>query len=706
MIQWGAQLECCHELGSMFLVCACRISETEYIASSSRETFVFDRSRVRSRHSYVFNALAHCPTCDLVFGVSSGITYLHTFQPESPNQIISCIALGQHFVNQIEVCPLTQSLITAGNTIRVWTYQYTRPQMGFRMRLRSEFPTTSFCSGFQSIFVDRPRERVLIPSQSGYRVLSFDGKLLSETPNISAFSLTSIAIQVSPRKYPGIERNHSIPLNLFKLFAGTDPSGTIRLWYPSGMRMASFPTAQASLIYIGFVDNVFIVAVDINGAVFLLDYRTGKIGSSLNLRCNPHRVCFTGGRLIVLSGYTVFVMKLQTLWKLFYRPLYGVVKMTRFTSDQFSARVGVTSKDGSFLLISVNRKYVIGEAASRTRVLALSSAYERDCSDSALILFMADSSVWLYCHEEHSFVQRQELPMRGGGGVICRGSQKLVWLVVCAGAFSDLCVYGYGTWELIKRFQFGKLPFRYLFWWQTAEFIIAISGEYFVVMDVVNLCVVSQASFVLPDMVAFDEGSLLLVNNQTQLCSFQLTRNGDLISIQKSTFSHPITVVTASFGVNVVVFEDQTIMIGPIDQFPVVTLSVPFPVHAVTFLNADLDLLLAFDGDIVAIRGCDHFPQITPTVRPPRELNELAKPDLLVPTPPRVPMRMPTPQPIEEVILERSKESVDDVLMRIHREMERKRAVIFSWVPPPIGRPPAHRHARPPPPPSRGDHHE
>jgi hypothetical protein len=165
-------------MGTIFLVCVCPISRGLFVASSSRQTFIFSQSHVLSVHGNAYSAMTYSPDYELFFGVTAGIPALHLFHPDAPSDILANYGLNQGYVHQIHVAPLSNAVVTAGGDIRVWTFHFSMKTRTIRIRMRSSFPSSPFCSGMHNVFIDEGRERVIVPTQCGFKIWSFDGRLL------------------------------------------------------------------------------------------------------------------------------------------------------------------------------------------------------------------------------------------------------------------------------------------------------------------------------------------------------------------------------------------------------------------------------------------------------------------------------------------------------------------------------------------------
>lgn len=153
-MEWGVEEEFSIDLGNTFLVCATQISNYNYLACSSRETFIFSKGKIHNILDYVYSTVFYCEDLDLVFGVTAGIPSLEVFRPSAPRTMLASCNVRQSLVHQVFVSTMTRSVITVGSDIKVWQYAFNSRASIFELTQRAVMPSSTFCRGMNKVYFD------------------------------------------------------------------------------------------------------------------------------------------------------------------------------------------------------------------------------------------------------------------------------------------------------------------------------------------------------------------------------------------------------------------------------------------------------------------------------------------------------------------------------------------------------------------------
>ena len=701
---WGVAFDFSVELGNTFLVCATRLSNDEFIACSANGTYVFGRGRIRTFLRSVYSAICYCEELELVFGVTAGIPQLEVFSPMAPKVVLVSIALSQALVQQIHVSHAANAIITVGSDIKVWSCDFKLKPANFRLELKGQMPGSRFCQGMNDVFFDERRERILVPTHTGYCLYGYDGELLAKNSNLSMYTFRSVSVEMVSRKMSGVERIHSQALNVYKQFLASDGSGTIRVWNECGDVIRSFPPGKRAVVFVGYVTSEFAIAIDSGGGAKAMDVKTGKVALLQNLPSRIDRIYLfrrPKPQLLVLSGCYCHVYNIDFFWSLFYNPVYKVQQLQRFSCESYAARIGMTLDDGSVLFISARNKYPIGCAASRTGNLPIAFACERDCSDTEVVMVMKDMSVQLFSYTSLEFEVTKVISKKCLNAVIVKGTPKLKWLVAMAGVHGEIIFLKYGTWKLVKQVYHGQYHITRMFWWREKNCLVAFDQEKLIVLDLLSLSVILDTQFDNPLLIEFENGNFLASYPKGKVVRYRLEEMTKLVQVDRAQLDHEVTAITMMFGAHVIVF-DKKCLVGNEQVFSYQTFEFPFHLTSACFLNHNLDILIGLDSEVMIVRKDKYYPGLTPMYVPQRECEEEVKVDPLAKDPVRVTSRKFVQEIEDEVEDEDRRPTIDEIVLKIRQKLKEDRKRVFRWKPKPEPtptRPTKKKVPAPPPPP-------
>lgn len=667
MNRWGVEREFTKELGKTFLFCSLALNDTDFIACSSHQTFLFSRYRIKFSIPVAYSAITYSPDLDIVFGVTIGIPCIHMFRPSIPTKpILKDFALGQTLIHQVLYIHSSQLLMTVGSEIKVWKVEKSKFNVGplFSITNLSTIPSTTFCKGMNGVFVDENRNRILVPSHEGYLLYSFEGALISQVPNLSSFPFTSVAVTMASKRSMVKERNLSKPLLFpFKRFFATDVSGHVRIWHSSGQLLKNYPVSSGTIIFSSYINSEFIIIIDLNGNIRILDAKTGKDSNS-TLKQKPDRIYYFATpkpTLLVLHSNKFSVYRINLLWKLKFRPIQRPMFIDRFTSAYYSSRIGILSDEGTFTLISANKGLLVGSAASATCDKPIDYQYNRYYDESIIYLQLENNVIQKYKFEKTDFVFKKDLPFKARKILLVNTSS---WIMCVLGMYCDLTIVDINDYTPQHVINLGKYQAVYGFWYQEQNCLVIITTNTLKIFDFSTMTFTYESDFLCPKIASFDNSVLMVSYEKGPIVRYTV----DLDKITQTTiakYTRDVISIGIRYHCHAIVFEDQTIGVGDDTKLISTTLELPFEVYAANFLNANLDLLVGDDHNLMIISKEEHFPDLTPVVIDPNE-EDGTKLDPFI-------QERPKKSDYEYYIIDNSdleyKENVEDVLREIREKM-------------------------------------
>ena len=660
MIKWGLQEEFSEEVGNSYLLCSCTVSSTDFLTCSSNQLFLYSRNQIKYSIPVSFSAIYYVPEYEFLIGATTGIPTLRIFSIINPTNIyLREFLLHQTLISQI-YCSLSSNILitVGGKDIKIWKINMTKTSTyKFEISQISSLPGSPLCSnGMNLIYVDEKRHRIFVPHFNGFVLYSFEGAVLEKQLKFSHIMYSAIALLPSPRKYPGLDLSYYHFIDIFKRFAVVDNSANIHIYYKSGHLLLSIPPiSSTSIFFISFVNSEFVITVNTNGEICLVNLKTAKVKIVEKIGHKPERVDFFTNpepTLFVISGRQLYKYKVNILWRLFYRPVESAKSISRFCSPLYSARIGLLTSDGCVFMISsmtnmknkknakknkklpivkkdnkdsllsdnYKNRFLVGAASTRDCPRPVSYTYNRDCNETNIIIAMDDSSVHLFDYMNDDWYFKEILPIKCKIILAFLGTELYNWCLCTCGIRGDVVFYKYGSWEKLSRISVGIKECDFAFWSKKDGMIVVFCQDRLYSIGTKNFNRLYYTQFAKPKCAAFEEGDLIVSYNHGVLYRYTVN-SSEVINPIKCKFGHEITFLHLKYGCHIIVLNNNSIVVGNANDIALSSIDLPFGISSVSFLSSDLDVLVALDHEIMLIEKKKICPSLHPKNVPPDDLD-------------------------------------------------------------------------------------
>jgi len=614
MWSWGAEKLFSVVLGKQFVQNVVPIGHNLFIACSQKNTFLFSNKGISKTLKTTFTCFLYIYEHDLVCAVKTGSSTLCAFSPLDPDSLLlEDFQLNQDIVYQMHFSSLSNMLITVGANIKVWRFSLDKQSVFsipvFYIAHFTTIKPSDLSNNAKTIVFDDKRERMIIPTSKGYQVFSYNGVLLCTKPNLSPFSFCSFSLCLQPSNTSHVQGYNQHSVDLFKKLAMGNSTGTVYLWHRSGVLLNQFSKTKHRIDYLKFLSHEFLLTVENNGEIYVLDVKTGTFAFLLSVPpdTNTFEVYHQGGHLLtVINRNHVTVYNIELLWKLWYRTIEGGVSINRYLSSTFASRVGIVSSTGFFYLISSKNRKLLTTISLKNCCVPISIAYERKWKDNEIFFCTDKNTLEIYTYNGNSFVCRTSFPVYMNNIVIIEAFVEQKWVLCGSTFFGDIILFDLDTLNQIKRFKIGKNPAKHLVWDSKSRSIIFISSETAAIIDMKHFKIKKYSDIGNPDYALVDE-SILMCTWKTGSSSYYNIMN-DFALISSVDFHKSILSVSSSYGLFSLVCSDRSIIFGIPTNAQLLTINLPFQPSAVCLLNSNLDMLVNVNSEIMIVPLRSHLP--------------------------------------------------------------------------------------------------
>ena len=206
----------------------CYVTDDQYVVCTARNLYHFLGKQTFDVYPYQFAICEYIEQHNVIVGVeinSPSITVL--LMRKGFPSIFRDFRLPSPTVFQILFSYETNTLVLVGTEIYFFDFtcvlkkfaEY--PELEIKYRMKYEYSASSIAN-FR-VFPDHSYKRFLIPTNSGYSIMSFEGKMIKNEPNLNASLNRTVAVLFSPKK--AAVSSPELLLEPFKSFLVTDTAG-------------------------------------------------------------------------------------------------------------------------------------------------------------------------------------------------------------------------------------------------------------------------------------------------------------------------------------------------------------------------------------------------------------------------------------------------------------------------------------------------
>lgn len=343
--RWGLEVEADHKLRGHPIGSVVQIGMREFLCISQRDMVRFELSRVIDVYPFHLMSLLSIRELGIVVAVTASNPEFWVFQFDNlKNPVKTGVKVDDASVFNMAYSAKSKALITFGETIKCWNFEYSAPRRAF-----FDPPTVSIT--FKNVIVpisssimnppilEQKRERLLVQDSSGaLQSYSLRGTVMD----------TVVKLQSQQAAVGYYERSR-------KLLTSNSEQGVV-LWNEFGTASNRYPSLglDASLA-IRFLNGEFAVLLNAKGSLTILDVKTSRVYHGYQYEKPVNRLfVFTEPytRIIACTESGVTVLKAVLLWKFWTSMISKPILMSRCPKLNEPARMFVLCANSHVMLLS------------------------------------------------------------------------------------------------------------------------------------------------------------------------------------------------------------------------------------------------------------------------------------------------------------------------------------------------------------------
>lgn len=374
IVKFGIFDDFSHVFGTGIITNVISLNHREMIISTTKEIIKIEKSVIKMRHPIKFSTCAIVPGTDFLIGITTKKGDLIIYQIgdlpqkqqsynsrsiELPPPLLENYPTNQSGIFHMIYSPKSQSIITIGAGIKVFSLKYKLSRISVIKPTVSISPRSSFASDYATTILvppafDSDTELLLLPTDEGICAYNLDGHLIMQCSKYPASVSTVYATHPSkPPKLADVPNDKSTnTVRMSKKLLTYDSNKGMALWGKRGQLIDQFETIGSSVLAIMFVDSENALCLNSSHALFFLNIKTGKTFFCLNLEKNPSRLflTFVNNEPFLCACFASYmrVLKIVIPWRVWNLNINKTLNMRRCNKFRSAARV-LVSAENSFI---------------------------------------------------------------------------------------------------------------------------------------------------------------------------------------------------------------------------------------------------------------------------------------------------------------------------------------------------------------------
>ena len=374
IVKFGIFDDFSHVFGTGIITNVISLNHREMIISTTKEIIKIEKSVIKMRHPIKFSTCAIVPGTDFLIGITTKKGDLIIYQIgdlpqkqqsynsrsiELPPPLLENYSTNQSGIFHMIYSPKSQSIITIGAGIKVFSLKYKLSRISVIKPTVSISPRSSFASDYATTILvppafDSDTELLLLPTDEGICAYNLDGHLIMQCSKYPASVSTVYATHPSkPPKLADVPNDKSTNIiRMSKKLLTYDSNKGMALWGKRGQLIDQFETIGSSVLAIMFVDSENALCLNSSHALFFLNIKTGKTFFCLNLEKNPSRLflTFVNNEPFLCACFASYmrVLKIVIPWRVWNLNINKTLNMRRCNKFRSAARV-LVSAENSFI---------------------------------------------------------------------------------------------------------------------------------------------------------------------------------------------------------------------------------------------------------------------------------------------------------------------------------------------------------------------
>lgn len=605
------------------------INRFQYIATTRSGIYKLDASGVKLSAPHKFCCSVYIEEYQLIAGISSvggELSILKANDFKEP--LISHYKTDMMAVFHLIYSPKSHAIISVGSGIRVYTLNCILPPRAFAgadptvsITLRSKFADSYETSVLNAPCLDIDTEKIYLPTNRGFALFDLNGNQYNLVSKLSASSLTAAALS---------------PYNSRLITAHT--SNGLFVWEQCGNLSKRYSIGNSNILSIRFISKEFVLFVDSNMWVFILDLKTSKFFHCLTLDRKPNRLITVPGenpKFIMSDNNNLNIYHVSIPWKAYILNTTQPYVIQRCYKYNSAMRLLLFCKSNAFTFHSPKTRKMLTVATMTQSSGASSFFYDRSLIANYLpgskgievlqtnlrhdLLFVPTEggNVSVYTTGSNPCTEQLQIELQATTVTLCQMEDK--WIYCFGTEHGELHFYDASTFKFIKRSLVKKDPIISIFYHHNTNSLIIIQKDTIMRFNLIDLRV-SQQFRIANFTKAYFHGDLLCIAcNNGFIQGYDIEDNKISEINDKSSIFHSDEVTGIAFDSNIVVSvsKDQYLKVWDNNLFSLGEIWFPFPLNACEIINGDRDIVVGTDNEVIIVKGsllfdiCDQeFPMI------------------------------------------------------------------------------------------------
>lgn len=611
------------------------INSHEYLAMTRNGLFKFEDESIKKIYPYKLATSIIIPEYKFIVGVSSlGGEILVLMIDELDSPVFSHFKTDQLNIFHMMYSHKSHSLITVGSGIKIWNFNVKMPHKvtlinrpEITIKLRAQIAPEYDTPILNPPSIDYDQELLCLPNSNGFCGYNFDGKEIKYFSKVEATAQTAASL-----------------CNENKKFLTAQHGDGFHLWSKKGYLVRKIPGGMSSVLALRYINKHFALFLDSNLWVFIIDIRTTNVFHCFTLSSKPsyfnvYRDSNTKQYFLVISqGCIAKRMEIVlpwTVWKKMTTQPYSIRRcpkykeaariLTYYKSSIFSF---LSPKDGKSLTSAVDTQpsgplfhyYDRGllqepifdptnSYIEHTNAIEISKKNKRD----VLFVTTAEANTSLFSTGNNPCQLAKIIEIQISSITVCEIDGTFMYCF--SNLHGELLFHNYSDFLRVNRKLILKKPIKRIFYHRKSCSIIIVFQDEVHLFDLNTFKDVQKISIKDGSYSEF-YGNLLLIGGKSgniesiRISLDKFTNNYRLVSLTDDCIHYHDDEITAiSFSPTFFISSslDKTLKVWNYNFNLLYDIKFPFPLFSCEILNAQRDILVGTDNEILKIDGPSLF---------------------------------------------------------------------------------------------------
>ena len=584
------------------------INKFEYMATTRTGLYKFERNTIKKSYHYPFSCSVHIEEYDLIAGVSAVGSELAIYDMLDLSQpLVEHIRTDQIAVFHLLYSPKSHSIICFGTGIEVYTLSFVRPRHismakpEISVTRRSSFATQFEASIMNAPCFDFEAEMIYIPGKKGFQKFDLDG---------AAGPLVSKAAATNSTCGDVYQKN--------KRFITAQGTDGIFMWEKMGSLEQKFAGSSSAILALRFVTKEFVIFLDANLNIFILDIKTNKCTVCLTLSKKPSKFIVAQQRLILCDGPEVTIFEIVLPFTLWAGKTTQPLKLRRCPKTDCAARIVAFCSNRMFHIFSPQTRERITHAVVAEQSIPFEFFYDRGLArisagqkmvwtdeglenHDVLFTMTAGGPTCVFMTGQNPCARQTIIHESVTSIVLC--PLKGQWCYCMANDLGELLFYDYRTFERAGRCLVQKKKIVSVHYHSASSSVVAVFENEVVRFDLERQAAAGRV-FITGKPIAELYGNTLFLG-----CKDGTIKTVDIPGMSlhdeggRAFHAKEITDMSFHDEFFVTVSTDQFLKVWDYDLSEICRVWMPYQLSACEILNGKRDVLVGTDSDIVVVDG-------------------------------------------------------------------------------------------------------